>query len=522
MFVPSKYQAAVFNWAITGKGNAVVSAVAGSGKSTVIIQTLKALVEYLAKEGKSVVLNAIVLAFNKKIQLEMDSKLKREGLSTVECSTVHALCFGAYRNANKGSRVVLENRKVRMILENNLSEEDFSMYSNAVTKLVSLAKDDGAGIFWPISDSPQWQRLMAHHEVELEEEASMDRCIEIAQKALKVNNEDSSTIDFSDMVYLTILRGYTLPKYDWVVVDECQDLSPLRQAVCKAISHEDTRHLDVGDRGQAVYGFTGADAMALDNLIATHNAVELPLSVCYRCSTSVIKHAQAWYPTIEAAEGAETGSVTEMPYSTLAEKPESLNLSYRDAILCRTNAPLMRTAFSLIKKGIPCRIEGRDIAQGLLNVIGKWKVKKLEALENRLSDYLARETQKAQTKGNDALVGVIQDKVDCIRACMEKCYAENKTRVDELKSLIESMFSNADDKTTRKDLLTLCSVHKSKGLEWDRVFLLGRQDFMPSKWAKKDWMKVQENNLIYVAITRAKRDLVEVQDVAAYLKGATK
>ena len=80
------------------------------------------------------------------------------------------------------------------------------------------------------------------------------------------------------------------------------------------------------------------------------------------------------------------------------------------------------------------------------------------------------------------------------------------------------MFSNADDKTTRKDLLTLCSVHKSKGLEWERVFLLGRQDFMPSKWAKKDWMQVQENNLIYVGITRAKKDLVEVTGVSDYLK----
>jgi superfamily I DNA/RNA helicase len=101
---------------------------------------------------------------------------------------------------------------------------------------------------------------------------------------------------------------------------------------------------------------------------------------------------------------------------------------------------------------------------------------------------------------------------------MEKCYLEGKTRVDDLKALIDSMFSNADDKTTRRDLLTLCSVHKSKGLEWERVFLLGRQDFMPSKWAKKDWMKIQENNLVYVAITRAKLHLVEVTGVSEYLK----
>jgi superfamily I DNA/RNA helicase len=505
MFVPSKFQSAVFNWAIEGEGNAVISAVAGSGKTTTLVELLKRV------SG-----SAIVLAFNKKIQTEMDIKLKKNNL-IAEASTVHALCFSAYRKANP--RVKLENRKVRMILENNLSEDDFGLYSGVATKLVALAKDDGAGIFWPISDVSEWQRLMVHHDLELEAEANLERAIEISQKTLEVNNLEKDTIDFSDMVYLTILRGYTLPKYNWVLVDECQDLSRLRQAVCKALDNGTTRYIFVGDRGQAIYGYTGADATALDNLIADYKATELPLSVSYRCATSVIKHAQTFYPPIEAAPEAEAGSVTELAYNLLSENPQSLNLSYRDAILCRTNAPLLRTAFSLIKKGVACRIEGRDIAQGLINVIGKWKVKTLDALENRLSDYLARETQKAVTKGNEGLAGVITDKVDCIRACMEKCYAEGKTRVDDLKSLIDSMFSNADDKTTRRDLLTLCSVHKSKGLEWERVFLLGRQDFMPSKWAKKDWMKVQETNLIYVAITRAKRDLVEVTGVSEYLKG---
>jgi DNA helicase-2/ATP-dependent DNA helicase PcrA len=507
---PSKYQTAAINWMTSGSGNAVISAVAGSGKTTLLLMMLKE----LFKEGKCP--SVACLVFAKKNQVEMDYKLKREGIPA-ESYTVHSLCLRAYRKFVPNFK--LEGRKVRLILEENLSSEDFSLYATACEKLVKFAKDDGAGIFWPIADAAQWQRLMAHHDVELENDATMDRAIEICQKTLEANNKEKIFIDFSDMIYLTLLNGYTLPKFDWVLVDEAQDLSPLRQAVCFALKGENTRFVFPGDRIQAVFGFTGADAESLDNIKSAYNATELPLSVCYRCSSSVVNHAKQWNPVIESAPNAETGSVTEMPYTALTEKPESLNLSYKDAILCRTNAPLMRTAFSLIKKGIPCRIEGRDIAQGLINVIGKWKVKTLDALENRLSDYLDRETQKAQTKGNEALVGVITDKVDCIRACMEKCYLEGKTRVDDLKALIDSMFSNADDKTTRRDLLTLCSVHKSKGLEWERVFLLGRQDFMPSKWAKKDWMKVQETNLIYVAITRAKRDLVEVTGVSEYLKG---
>lgn len=504
MFTPSKFQQAVFNWATTGSGNAVISAAAGSGKTTTLVELLKKV------EG-----NAIVLAFNKKIQLEMQSKLQRENLNA-EASTVHSLCYSAYRKAN--ARVTLENRKVSFILQNLLDENEYRLYGQFVQKLVSLAKDDGAVLFWRLADVAEWQRIVDHHDLELEDGASLDKAIQFAQKALELNNNDLKTIDFSDMVYLTMLKGYRMPKFDWVLVDECQDLSRLRQAVCKSLRHENTRYVFVGDRGQAIYGFTGADSEALDNLITEFSATELPLSTCYRCATSVVEFAQKWYPAIEAAPNAPAGSVTEINYELLAEKPETLSLTYRDAILCRTNAPLLRTAFSLIKKGIACRIEGRDIAQGLLNIIGKWKVKTLDALSERLDNYLERERQKALTKGNEAAVQVLEDKVECIRACVEKCYSENRTLVSDLKSLIEGMFSNADDKTTRKDLLTLCSVHKSKGLEWDRVFLLGRQDFMPSKWAKKDWMQVQENNLIYVAITRAKRDLIEVKDVAAYLK----
>jgi superfamily I DNA/RNA helicase len=113
---------------------------------------------------------------------------------------------------------------------------------------------------------------------------------------------------------------------------------------------------------------------------------------------------------------------------------------------------------------------------------------------------------------------VVEDKVDCIRACISKCYEEGKTKVKDLIDLIYSLFSNGDDARTPKNLLTLCSVHKSKGLEWDRVLILGRLDYMPSKWAKKDWMKAQETNLIYVGVTRAKETLIEVNNVEEYLK----
>jgi superfamily I DNA/RNA helicase len=58
-------------------------------------------------------------------------------------------------------------------------------------------------------------------------------------------------------------------------------------------------------------------------------------------------------------------------------------------------------------------------------------------------------------------------------------------------------------------MITLCSVHKAKGLEWNRVYILGRDSLMPSKFARQKWQMDQELNLIYVAVTRAKAELIE-------------
>jgi len=59
--------------------------------------------------------------------------------------------------------------------------------------------------------------------------------------------------------------------------------------------------------------------------------------------------------------------------------------------------------------------------------------------------------------------------------------------------------------------ISLSTIHKAKGLENDRVFFL-RPDLIPSRFAVNPWQKEQEENLRYVAITRAKKELVYVND----------
>jgi superfamily I DNA/RNA helicase len=71
------------------------------------------------------------------------------------------------------------------------------------------------------------------------------------------------------------------------------------------------------------------------------------------------------------------------------------------------------------------------------------------------------------------------------------------------------MFGNTKEGEAPK-VLTLSTVHKSKGREWTRVYALGRAKFMPSPYAKKEWQMVQESNLEYVMITRAMSEFIDV------------
>lgn len=256
----------------------------------------------------------------------------------------------------------------------------------------------------------------------------------------------------------------------------------------------------------SIYGFAGADNNALDLIKDKFNCETLPLTISYRCPKAVVAHAQKWVSHIEAAETAPEGEVKEITSETLLE--QGLNRS--DAILCRYNKYLVALCFKLIRNGIPARIEGREIGEGLIKLTRKWKVSSLSALYGRLMNYKDREVKKALDKKQESRADRITDQVDTLYVLIERA-EEQRLDVRGLEDMIREMFEN-DVKS--KGILTLSSCHRAKGLEWDRVFILGRSELMPSPMAHQEWQQEQELNLIYVAITRAKKVLIEVTGVS--------
>ena len=170
----------------------------------------------------------------------------------------------------------------------------------------------------------------------------------------------------------------------------------------------------------------------------------------------------------------------------------------------------MELAWSLIKRKVACRVEGRDIGQGLIQMAKRWKVVRLDAFKNRVTTWAEKEVAKLRTKDREDLIQSIEDKADTIVCIIDGLLAEGKHNVSDFETFVTNLFGDTRDGEVQK-VLTLSTIHKSKGREWERVYILGQNKYQPSKYAKKPWEVQAELNLMYVATTRSKNELVLIE-----------
>ncbi len=479
----SKYQADIFAFVQNDTRNAVIEAVAGSGKSTTIVHAMS-----LIPADKS----AVFLAFNKAIAEELKAK-------GVNAKTFHSLTYSPVTR-HKDVRSV-ETNKLRILVDENFTGNDARMYGQFCQKLVGLGRQVGIGCLVPDVEA-SWMDIVVYHDLELDNEgANLGRAIELAQELLELSNA-APMVDFDDMLYLPVKDGLSLPKFDFVFVDEAQDTNAIQRALLRKILKPTSRLIAVGDPAQAIYGFRGADSNSLGLIVEEFDCVRLPLTVSYRCGHEIIKYAQQWVKHIEAAPNAAAGTVRDLgkrwdPATQF--RPDHL-------VVCRTTRPLISLAYTLMRAKVPCFIMGKEIGAGMKALINKMKASNLQELETRLGKWLERETEKALAKKDDAKVEALQDKADAIYFLIDSL-PETQRHVNGLLTLVDSLFADGVGK------VRLCTIHKSKGLEADVVHWLNRSA-CPSKWAKQEWQKVQEGNLCYVAATRAKSTLYLIEEGA--------
>ena len=508
-FVPSPYQQRLFDFVAKGRGSAIVKAVAGSGKTTSILKSLG-----FIPAGVSVQL----FAFNSTIAAELRQRVQAMAdecgdprrFASVRASTFHAVGYGALcrRLGKRPDEVKPDPKKMTKLSKALLGEAEHVMYAEFCVKLVGLAKGEGAGAIVAFSED-RWRDLIHHHDLFLDdEEASEDRAIAIARELLRASNEQAKLgiIDYDDQLYVPLLWRLRLWQNDFVFVDEAQDTNPVRRALAKLALRPGGRLIAVGDERQAIYGFTGASHDAMELIKTEFGCVELPLTVSYRCAKKIVELAQDLVPYLEAFDGAAEGEVCFMP---LFEKRKNAakdtyalgRLGPNDAILCRNTAPLIKLAYQLIARGTACRLLGREIGAGLASLVKQMKARDINSLVTKLDRYVEREVAAATAKGEEQRAEAITDRVACVTTVIEHLGEDERTIAGLLRRL-ETMFEDQG-----AGQLTLCTAHKAKGKEWPTVAILA-PELMPSKWARQEWQLRQEENLMYVAWTRAMRTLI--------------
>lgn len=480
----SKYQSTIFDFVKTGSGNAIVKAVAGSGKTTTIVEALS-----------QVYGTSIFLAFNKDIAEE----LKARG---VNARTFHSLTYMPVTKF-KGTKKV-EPNKLRLLIKKHFTGHDNVYYGTLAAKLVGLARQTGVDCLVPDTEAV-WYDIIEHHNIELESERDSDgkpitlaRLVELSRAMLQVSN-NSEMVDFDDLLYFAVKFGIQLPKFDYIFVDEAQDTNAIQRAILRMIMKKTSRLVAVGDPAQAIYGFRGADSESINLIKSEFNCVELPLTVSYRCGTKIVDYAQGWVSHIEAAPDAHEGEVVE-----LGEKWNIDMLTKDDLVVCRTTKPLIALAYKCLIARKPVYVKGKEIGEGLKSQIIKMDATSIDDLALALGEWVGREVDKAKAKMQDDKAAAFEDKYDAIM-CLINSMPEGKRTIPALLETIDELFRSKDD------AVTLSTIHKAKGLESPVVFWLNSSQ-CPSKWAKLPWMQEQERNLCYVAVTRAIHKLVLIED----------
>jgi hypothetical protein len=275
------------------------------------------------------------------------------------------------------------------------------------------------------------------------------------------------------------------PTYDIVNVDEAQDMNALQLMIARGACKVTGRVIIVGDSRQAIYGFRGAVQDGMDVMKESLQADTLSLTTTYRCPQAVVSEAAKLVPAYKAAPEAPAGSVT--PIGSV----ESAQIG--DAILSRLNAPLMPLALGFLRKGISARIEGRDIGKQLIGMIKGFKSATIEELLVKIQAWEKKQIARLQdSKNSEKKIEVVQDTADTLQAICADCQT-----VADAEQKLAGLFQDTDEKS--RPAIVLSSVHKAKGLEWPRVFLL-QETFRASRGG-------EEANILYVALTRAMREL---------------
>lgn len=435
--------------------------------------------------------SSIFLAFNKSIAEELGQRLPR----TVKASTLHSCALSSLCKAFSLNFALSDSKNF------NLAKEKMNfkgVHSKRIPGMImKICRLYDLMRFNLVQDDVEAIISLGERYGEEADENLAKRAIELRMLNKKIadnyflkGGSGKLPMDFTDMLYYATqyVHRDDFKQYNVVMLDECQDISPLQFEVVKMCKTPRGRLIAVGDEKQSIYSFMGSNLDSLQAIKNAPNTVTLPLSMTYRCAQDIVAEACKVFPDgIVAAPGAVKGFVGDGTFKDAQEG---------DFILCRNNAPLVDAFITLLRQGKKCTILGKEFGDELVSLIDS--VEDVWGLEQVLENMIS----KLQKKG-------VKSPTKC------EAYDKLNEKVNVLLSLYEYF---GDLETVRSRIydifvenasrgITLSTIHKSKGLESDNIYFL-EPELLPSKYATTELALYAERCLKFVAITRARKRLI--------------
>lgn len=527
-------QAGVVEWALRGSGHLLLVARAGAAKTTTAVEVAK-YTPYCEK---------FLGSFGKRSSQDLYDKLV-EARVVASAMTLHKVGKDAWERA-VGGRLTISKKhrggKVDLLVE--ALGEQWEAFHDLLNncggamwwrELVGLGKRAGIGWNASVEDMANWVEVMELFGHRLPQGITMAEVMPglawVYQTSLNQCVQDR-TVDFDDMLLAPLVYGVAIPQFDWVISDEHQDSNHTREELLVRMVRPGTgRMIAVGDQKQSIFSFSGALPDAMDRIAARMQMATAKLSVSFRLPRAGVAFARQWVPDLEAWDGAREGLVREGEAGDIVnEVIAALEMQERGewaretlAIVCRNNRPLVEMAFRLVRAQVKCKVEGREIGARLIQMATQWcggrrgaSGQRLEEMEARLKAWARAEVRRLKEEKKKWRIGELVDQVEVILWLGGELRKIGAATVGTLVGQIEKLFEDSEPEgdgegevdTAARVAVILTTIHKAKGLEWTRVWWLGKDEYQPSKWAQTPMELEQEGNLEYVAGTREKEELV--------------
>jgi len=510
--------------ALATRGPVCVIAGAGTGKTRAITHRIA----YAAAIGTMDPAKVLALTFTAKAAGEMRARLRSLGVPTVAARTIHSAALKQllyfWPSVFGGRTPDLMTTKTGFLTE-AINRAGLSDSIRATNR--ELMRDIASEIEWAkvsqvapsdyvdeISKRMQKPRVLPEQMVQ----------IYTAYESVK---KQELAIDFEDVLLLCAamleeereVRERVQDQYRYFTIDEYQDVSPVQQRLINAWLGKRNDICVVGDPAQTIYSFAGATPVFLNTFTQRFPDAEvIRLSTGYRSTPEITFAANALLrygsmgqelvaqndhgsaPSVvgysdEAAE--VTGVLSEITALLSAGTPP-----HEVAILARTNSQLKSVERAMVKVNLPYQVRSTERffdRKEVRDFLGE--VRKASVIPAEGQGWIDELRTLAQPYLTDEAIDGIAALLHLARELDSDENFTPKTLRGYLREVEDRVQQN---NPPTMPVVTLATLHAAKGLEWERVFLIGASEGqLPVSDASID----EERRLFYVGITRAKADL---------------